>query len=150
MTKIIYGMFAYVFAAAVLTGCATVGTGIAAQLGPAATALLGPEVGQVLALLQGRGAMAVETAFGTKFRATTATDEASARAALERAQSRKRLLDTLRRGNDYSQFVQGMDPAARARLDEARAATDAAYLELLARLAEHVPAEVASAAAAAI
>ncbi|MEA3053569.1 MAG: hypothetical protein QOG72_2472 [Sphingomonadales bacterium] len=134
----------YAFGAAIATtlalaGCAlapaAIGT-LSEALGPQARALLGPEVEQVVTMLQGRGAVALEAAFAAKFDGAQASDAEAARRTLGKAQARKRLLDRLRSGNDYSQFVAALDPAARATLEAARLATDRAYARMLGRLAE--------------
>lgn len=132
--------------ALLLSGCADAGRGGVARLaerlapqlltvlGPTAAALLGPEVGQVVNLLQSRGAVAVERAADAKLaaiedrilRGEIATPPA-AQEAYDKASARMKLLRQLRKGNDYSQMVRSLSVPARAALELSRATVDARY-----------------------
>lgn len=137
-----YGMLTAAVAGLMLSGCATLGAGLVerlaprllAQLGPAAGTLLGPEVTQVVNLLQSRGAIAVERGFGAKFALVEARIQsggiagpAEAQGAFDKTAARMKLLRQLRTGNDYSQMVRNLSPADRAALDAARRDTDTRY-----------------------
>lgn len=112
-------------------------------LGPTASALLGPEVGQIVNLLQSRGAVAVERAFDVKLalledrilRGEIATRDA-AQEAQDKAAARMKLLRRLRKGNDYSQRVQALNVIDRAALELGRATVDARYEAVRVALAD--------------
>lgn len=115
---------------------------LAAALGPQLRDLLGPEVSAVLNLVQSRGAVVLEEQFAGRFNRPLLTIGAGvsrdqADAILTKAAARWRLLEQLRDGNDYTQFVLALSPPQRERLDAARWASDRAYVRLLDVLRPH-------------
>jgi len=131
-------MTALAAASLLLAGCATVGTRLIPELleqvGPSAAALLGPDVEQVVHLLQSRGATAVERAYDINLahleqrilRGEIGSAE-GAQKAYEKASARMKLIRQLRRGNDYTQMIQTLGPADRAALELSRRTVDVRY-----------------------
>lgn len=96
-------------------------------LAPELADRLAPEVRQAARILQSSGAVAVERLFENRFEATTAAIARGDVVSAAETNGRMQILKRLRRINDLSQVAQQLSPAARAELEAARRATDAAY-----------------------
>lgn len=113
----------------------------AEALAPEIARALAPEIREVARVLQGSGAIVVERRFERKFAGAEASIDRgeigtveAARKALAEADGRKKVLDGLRIGNDYTQKANALSLADRQRLLEARFTTDEAYGRLAERL----------------